>query len=143
VIDVQPGTNSKRGGRRAGAGRRRDVELERMVVDLCTSLGYQGDAHVNPDQVIGGVIVHGMPSSKPSERGIRPASVREASQMVARRRLADEPLPPKARARKEAALAARIRRAYYAALKAPPSFDDIPEIEVGRPNGIGGVAKPL
>ena len=118
IIDVQPGAKSKRGGRRTGAGRRPDVALERLVADLRVSLGYQGDAHVNTDRVIKGLVVHGRPWSKESERGVRPASVRQAAQMVARRRLADQPLTPTERARKEAALAAKIRRAYYHALRA-------------------------
>ena len=140
---MQPGAKSKRGGRRAAAGRRRDIELERLVADLCVSLGSQGDARVNPDQIIDGVVVRGRPWSKESEQGVRPTGVRDGAKMVARRRLADEPLTPKARARKEAALAAKIRRAYYHALKAPKPREDIPETTVGRSNGIGGVAKPL
>ena len=91
--------------------------LLRLVAELAVSLGRQGDARVNPDQFANGKIAYGRPWSKELERGIRPTSVRDASRLVARRRLADQPLTPKARKRKENSLAERIRRAYYRAAK--------------------------
>ena len=82
-------------------------------------MGYQGDARVNPDQILDGTRVYGRPWSKEEERGVRPTSVRDAAAMVARRRLADQPLTPKERARKERALAERIRRAHYRGIAGP------------------------
>lgn len=101
------------GGKREKAGRRVDNELTRMVADLTVSLGNQGDARVQTDQVVNGVVVWGKPWSREPERGVRPKGVREASRMVARRWLADRPLSLKLRAKQEAALAERIRRAYH------------------------------
>jgi hypothetical protein len=114
-----------------------------MVVDLCTSLGCQGDARVNPDRVVDGQIVRGQPWSTEQERGVRPESLRDAAQMVARRRLADQPFGPKTRARMEKSLAARIRRAYYRAQKQTRGDEPWREIEVGpAEGGIPSVATP-
>jgi len=113
-------SSSQWGGQRSGSGRPTRAELERLVADLIVSLGSQGDADVHTDQVVDGSVVYGVPWSRPEGRGKRPNGVREASRMVARRRLADQKLNPRQRLRAEEALAGQIRRAYYRRLKPAP-----------------------
>ena len=74
------------------------------------SLGYQGDADVLTDMTKGGQIVYGVPWK---QIPARPLSVRDATRLVASRHLADLPLAPRERTRREASIAEAIRRAYY------------------------------
>ncbi|MDB4981084.1 MAG: hypothetical protein JWM82_1836 [Myxococcales bacterium] len=142
-MKAKAGAQSKatRGGARSGAGRPNDVDLERLVVDLCESLGYQGDARVNPDQIIDGKVSRGQPWSREEDRGVRPDSVRDAARMVARRHLADKPLEPRARERAERSLSERIRRAYNRASKRPVGNEPWREIAIGPANGVASVAQ--
>ena len=140
-MSTQGGANSKgRGGARQGAGRPRDAELEAMVVELAEAFGSQGDARVNPDRIVDGVIKRGEPWTHPDDVGIRPEGIREACRLIARRHLADHPLDPVTRDRMETSLAERIRRAYTRSQEEGRGTEPWRTIEVGPADGIASAA---
>lgn len=140
-MSTKGGANSKgaRGGARTGAGRPRDIDLERLVVELAEAFGYHGDARVNPDRIVDGKIVRGEPWATKDDAGVRPTSIRDAARMVARRHLADRPLEPAARARMEGSLAERIRRAYLRTRRAEPGDEPWRTIEIEPGGGMESV----